>query len=66
MIKEYSSVVATKDLSDNIKSGCHGSVVMVYNFPDLPLGYEVEFFDVDGRTLDVLTVEPEDIELQNR
>ena len=65
MIKEYSSVIATKDLSDKVKNGCIGAVVMIYDFPDLPLGYEVEFVDADGWTLDVLTVEPKDIELQN-
>jgi len=61
MIKEYSPVIAIKDLSDKVKRGCEGAVVMVYNFPDLPLGYEVEFIDDDGWTLDVLTVHPEDI-----
>lgn len=64
MIKEYSAVVAIKDLSDKVKSGCVGAVVMIYNFPNLPLGYEVEFFDSDGWTLDVLTVEPNDIKLR--
>jgi len=59
MLNEYDIVFATKDLSQVVKQGCSGTVVMVYNDPQL--GYEVEFFDDMNDTLDVLTVEPNDI-----
>lgn len=60
MIKEYDVVKAKKDLSDAVLKGCRGAVVMVYQEPTL--GYEVEFVDNAGDTLDVLTVYPDDIE----
>lgn len=63
MIKEYDVVKSTKVLSSSITSGCKGAVVMVYTEPTL--GYEVEFIDANGETLDVLTVYPDDIELLN-
>jgi hypothetical protein len=58
-LNEYDVVRATKMLSD-VPAGSEGTIVMVYEHPSL--GYEVEFMD-GGETLDVLTVEPEDIEL---
>lgn len=61
MIKEYDVVVAKKDLSSNVVKGSKGAVVMVYHEPKL--GYEVEFIDDSGYTLDVLTVYPNDIEV---
>lgn len=61
MIKEYDVVKATKMLSDSIAMGCRGAVVMVHSKP--ALGYEVEFVDDNGETLDVLTVYQNDIEL---
>ncbi|WP_113628154.1 DUF4926 domain-containing protein [Pectobacterium peruviense] len=60
MIKEYDVIKAKKDLSDTILKGCKGAVVIVYQEP--VLGYEVEFIDSEGNTLDVLTVYPDDIE----
>ncbi|KAA5970330.1 MULTISPECIES: DUF4926 domain-containing protein [unclassified Pantoea] len=63
MIKEYDVVKSTKALSDAIAAGCKGAVVMVHTEPTL--GYEVEFVDDNGETLDVLTVYPDDIRLLN-
>jgi len=60
MIKEYDVVKAKKDLSGNVPKGSRGAVVMIYQEPTL--GYEVEFVDNEGDTLDVLTVYPDDIE----
>jgi len=60
MIEEYDVVRAKKNLSDTVPKGCNGAVVMVYQEPTL--GYEVEFVDNEGNTLDVLTVYPDDIE----
>lgn len=61
MIEEYSIVRAKKDLSNMVRIGCKGAVVMVYQVP--VLGYEVEFMDKDGETLEILTVYPDDIEI---
>lgn len=60
MIEEYDVVRAKKDLSGAVLKGCKGAVVMIYQDPTL--GYEVEFVDDEGDTLDVLTVYPDDIE----
>lgn len=63
MLNDYVVVVATKDLSQIVKRGCVGTIVMVYDNPSL--AYEVEFFDEMGDTIELLTVEPEDIKLKN-
>lgn len=60
MIEEYSVVRAKRDLSDAVHQGCRGAVLMIYHEPTL--GYEIEFIDNDGNTLDVLTTYPDDIE----
>ena len=62
MLKEYAVVTATKDLSEGVKRGCVGTVVMIYDDPSL--AYEVEFFDKNGDTIELLTVEPNDISLK--
>ena len=62
MINEYAVVVATKDLSKVVKRGYVGTIVMVYDNPSL--AYEVEFFDGNGNTIELLTVEPNDIKLK--
>lgn len=62
MLKEYAVVTATKDLSKVVKRGCVGTIVMIYDDPSL--AYEVEFFDKDGDTIELLTVEPNDITLK--
>ncbi|MGI5900449.1 MAG: DUF4926 domain-containing protein [Christensenellales bacterium] len=59
MLYEHAVVVAINDLSDEVKRGCVGTIVMIYNDPSL--AYEVEFFDDQYVTLGVLTVKPEDI-----
>lgn len=61
MIKEYHVVITKNDLSSNVVKGSKGAVVMVYHKPKL--GYEVEFVDEAGYTLDILTVYPNDIEI---
>ncbi|GKX58674.1 DUF4926 domain-containing protein [Leminorella grimontii] len=59
-LQEYDVVKAKKDLSEAVQKGCIGAVVMVYQNPTL--GYEVEFINDFGDTLDVITVDPDDIE----
>jgi hypothetical protein len=62
MLNEYAVVVATKDLSKEVKRGCVGTIVMIYDNPSL--AYEVEFFKTNGDTVELLTVEPNDIKLK--
>lgn len=62
MLNEYAVVEATKDLSKGVKRGCAGTIVMVYDNPSL--AYEVEFFDDNADTIELLTVEPNDIKLK--
>jgi hypothetical protein len=59
MIREYDMVKAIKDLSGKVKVGSEGTVLMIY--PDFPYVYEIEFFDKMKESLDVLTVQADDI-----
>jgi hypothetical protein len=55
MIKEHEQVVLAVDLPEhNLKAGDVGRVVHVYKDAE---AYEMELFTLDGRTLDVVTVE---------
>ena len=55
MIKEHDQVVITADLPEHdLKAGDVGTVVMIHGDH---AGYELEIFALDGRTLDVVTVE---------
>lgn len=55
MIEEHARAVLTADLPEHgLKVGDVGTVVHVYKDSK---AYEVEFFTLDGSTLDVITVE---------
>jgi hypothetical protein len=55
MIKEHERAILTVDFPDiKLKAGDVGTVVHIY---DDGAAYEIEFFALDGRTLDVVTVE---------
>ena len=55
MIREHERVVLTRDLPEQgLASGDVGTVVHVYG---TGTAYEVEFFALDGRTLDVVTID---------
>ncbi len=59
MIKEHERVVLTVDFPEyGLKAGDVGVVVMVHGAGE---GYEVEIFTLDGKTLDVITVEAEQV-----
>jgi hypothetical protein len=59
MINEHERVVLTVDLPDHrLKAGDVGTVVHIYGTGE---AYEVEFFTLDGQTLDVITVESEQV-----
>jgi hypothetical protein len=55
MLQEHERAVLTVDLPEHrLMAGDVGTVVHVYRSGD---AYEVEFFALDGQTLDVVTVE---------
>lgn len=59
MIKEHERAVLIVDLPENhLRAGDVGTIVHIYNDG---AAYEIEFFTLDGRTLDVVTVEAEDV-----
>lgn len=64
--KLFDSVVLERNLPQHrVGRGDVGAVVMVYDMPGLPLGLEVEFFDEDGETLAVLTLDADDVRPAN-
>lgn len=55
MIQEHERAILTRDIPEQgLKAGDVGTVVHVYHDGT---AYEIEFFALDGRTLDVVTVE---------
>ena len=59
MIKEHKCAVLIVDLPlIGLKAGDMGTVVHVY--PN-DAAYEIEFFTLDGHTIDVVTVEAEQV-----
>ena len=63
MYHEYDIVILKKPISArNLNKGVKGTIVFVYHEPNLPQAYEVEFFDENGNTLDIVTVEEEYLE----
>lgn len=59
MIKEHEHAILTSDLPEHgLQAGDVGVVVHVYGDR---LAYEVEFFTFDGETLDVVTVEADQV-----
>jgi Domain of unknown function (DUF4926) len=66
MIQEFDRVVLTENVpSKKLKKGDVGTVVMIHPKVGLsrskPTGFEVEFFTLDGRTLTVETLLPNQI-----
>jgi len=59
MIKEHERVALTVDLPDyQLKVGDVGVIVMIHGNHE---GYELEIFSADGHTLDVVTVESDQV-----
>lgn len=59
MYELYEVVVAQKQLSEKVPKGTSGTVLLSYTSPYV--AYEVEFVDLEGQSLDVLTVKEDDI-----
>jgi Domain of unknown function (DUF4926) len=56
---EHSRVVLTEDLSEyGLLAGKVGTLIHVHRNP---LGYELEFFSPDGKTLAVVSVHPHQV-----
>lgn len=61
MINEHDRVVLIVDLPEyHLKAGDVGIAVHIYSTGE---AYEVEFFTLDGHTLDVVTLEAEQVRL---
>ena len=54
MLKDHDMVKINCDLSNKVLKGAIGTIVMVFEQPDLT--YEVEFIDNEGYTIDILSV----------
>ena len=53
----YSDVILLRDLpEEGLYTGDIGTVVEVHNVPGLETGYSVEFFDMLGNTVGVVTL----------
>jgi len=59
-MKEYDVVKSKKKLSSKVPKGLTGTIVMDYSNSN---DFEVEFFDNNKETVDVITVNKEDLEL---
>ena len=60
-MKELDVVKSINKISDKVDEGCVGTVVMLFTTPRL--AYLIEFFDENENTIDIIPVEPKDIEL---
>jgi hypothetical protein len=59
MIHEHERAVLTKDIPEQgLKAGDVGTVVHVYKDG---AAYEIEFFALDGRTPDIVTIESDQV-----
>lgn len=55
--KLYSDVVLVRDIpEENLKAGDVGTVVEYHQVPGREVGYSVEFFDMLGNTIAVVTL----------
>ncbi len=55
--KLYSEVVLVRDMpEDNLQAGDVGTVVELHAVPNHETGYSVEFFDMLGNTIAVVTL----------
>ena len=63
-MNEFDVVKAKRDLSSKVFKNCIGTIVMIYEKPRL--GYEVEFINEMGETIELLTVKPQDVSLYQR
>lgn len=61
-MKEFKVVAATRDLEDGlIKAGYEGTILDIFSNP---VGYHVEFDDVENDDVFIVTCHPGDIEVK--
>lgn len=60
----FDVVKLIKDVeSENLSAGMTGTVLMIYDEPNLPLSYEVEFLDDEKEHICYSTIAAENVEL---
>lgn len=63
MFQEYDVVRLKKPKSSlNVAMSDKGTILMVFNEPNLPRAYEVEFVDEEGHTIALVIVTDDEIE----
>lgn len=63
MFQEYDRVRLKKIRTPSNITLCNkGTILMVFDQPDLPRAYEVEFVDQEGRIIALVTVTEDEIE----
>ena len=60
-MKELDVVKSITRISEKVDEGCIGTIVMELTNPRL--AYLIEFFDENENTIDIIPVEPKDVEL---
>ncbi len=64
MFNEYDVVRLKRDMpSHGLVAGTRGTIVVVYEDPHLPRAYEVEFVNAKGKTLAIVTLKENDLEV---
>lgn len=63
MFKEYDVIRLKEPISSqNVSVGDEGTILMIFDEPNLPKAYEVEFVDKEGLTIALVTVADDEIE----
>lgn len=62
MFKEHDVVRSKRAVNNEVQEGTHGTIVYIYNSD--PIHYEVEFFNEEGESIALLTVDSDAIELR--
>jgi len=63
MFREYEMVRLKRDIPEwQLLAGAVGAVVIVYDEPNFPRAYEVDFSEIEGKILKIVTLNEEDIE----
>ena len=61
-MKQYDVISVKNDIpKNNLKKGMKGTIVLVFDDPQL--AYEVEFSDESGETIDTVVLYPDQVEL---
>jgi hypothetical protein len=63
MFKEYDVIRLKEPISSqNVSVGDEETILMIFDEPNLPKAYEVEFVDKEGLTIAIVTVADDEIE----